>query len=57
MTPRKNGNGKTVRSNFLRRRRVAQAAADVERGVEVHRQDTDRRGVPNDIPTQRRRRV
>ena len=46
-----------TKSNFLRRRRVAQAAADVERGVEVHRQDTDRRGVPNDIPTQRRRRV
>jgi hypothetical protein len=53
MTPRKSGNGKTVRSNFLRRRRVAQAAADVERGLK----DTDRRGVPNDIPTQRRRRV
>jgi len=46
MTPKKNGNGKTVRSNFLRRRRVAQAAADVGRGLK----DTDRRGIPNDVP-------
>jgi hypothetical protein len=46
MTPRKNGNGKTVRSNFLRRRRVAQAAADVERGLK----DTERRGIPSDVP-------
>jgi hypothetical protein len=53
MTPKKNGNGKGARSNFLRRRRVAQAAADVERGLK----DTDRRGIPNDVPTQRRRRV
>ena len=53
MTPRKNGNGKVVRSNFLRRRRVAQAATDVERGLK----DTDRRGTPNDVPAPRRRRV
>jgi hypothetical protein len=46
MTPKKNGNGKTVRSNFLRRRRVAQAATDVERGLK----DTERRGIPNDVP-------
>ena len=46
MTPKKNGNGKGARSNFLRRRRVAQAAADVERGLK----DTDRRGTPNDVP-------
>ena len=46
MTPKKNGNGKTVRSNFLRRRRVAQAAADVERGLK----DTERRGIPSDVP-------
>ncbi len=45
MTPKKND--KPVRSNFLRRRRVSQAAADLERGL----QDTDRRGTPNDIPT------
>jgi hypothetical protein len=42
-----------VKSNFLRRRRVAQAANDVGRGLK----DTERRGIPNDVPTPRRRRV
>ena len=50
MTQKKNGSGKTVRSNFLRRRRVAQAAADVERGLK----DTERRGIPNDVPAPRK---
>jgi hypothetical protein len=42
-----------IKSNYLRRRRVAQAAADVARGLK----DTERRGVPNDVPATRRRRV
>jgi len=35
-----------VKSRFLRRRRIAKGAADVERGAK----DTERRGVPNDLP-------
>ena len=35
-----------VKSRFLRRRRIAKAVADVERGLK----DTERRGVPNDVP-------
>jgi hypothetical protein len=35
----------------LRRRRIAQAAKDVQRGLK----DTERRGIPNDIPTKKRR--
>jgi hypothetical protein len=49
MTPRKKNGARgdtQARSNFLRRRRVAQAATDVERGLK----DTDRRGIPNDVP-------
>jgi hypothetical protein len=56
MTPRKKNGARgdtPARSNFLRRRRVAQAATDVERGLK----DTDRRGTPNDVPAPRRRRV
>ena len=34
------------KSNFLRRRRVAQAASDVNRGLK----DTERRGIPSDVP-------
>jgi hypothetical protein len=33
----------------LRRRRIARAAADVERG----RKDTEARGVPNTVPRRR----
>ena len=40
-----------VKSNFLRRRRVAQAANDVSRGLK----DTERRGVPSDVPAPKRR--
>ena len=41
-----------VKSNFLRRRRVAQAANDVSRGLK----DTERRGIPNDVPGPRKAR-
>lgn len=44
------------KSRFLRRRRVVNA----ERGVENGLKDTERRGVPNDLPSSRknsRRRV
>jgi hypothetical protein len=34
----------------LRRKRIARAARDVARG----RKDTERRGVPNDLPSRRR---
>jgi hypothetical protein len=37
----------------LRRRRIAQAAKDVRRGLK----DTERRGAPNDLPATRRRRA
>jgi hypothetical protein len=40
-----------VKSRFLRRRRIAKGAADVERGLK----DTERRGVPNDVPSPKRR--
>ena len=46
-----------VKSNYLRRRRVAQAANDVARGVQVNRQDTERRGIPNDVPAPVKRRA
>ncbi|MBV9190087.1 MAG: hypothetical protein JO292_02955 [Betaproteobacteria bacterium] len=46
-----------AKSRFLRRRRIVKAASDVERGLK----DTERRGVPNDVPGNgngsRRRRV
>ncbi|HTM59867.1 MAG TPA: hypothetical protein VL199_05855 [Burkholderiales bacterium] len=44
-----------AKSRFLRRRRIVKAANDVERGLK----DTERRGVPNDVPGNgsRRRRV
>ena len=44
-----------AKSRFLRRRRVVKAAHDVERGLK----DTERRGVPNDVPANgsRRKRV
>jgi hypothetical protein len=41
------------KSRFLRRRRVAQAANDVGRGLK----DTERRGVPNDVPARKQSRV
>jgi hypothetical protein len=34
----------------LRRRRIAQAATDVTRGLK----DTERRGVPSDVPSKKR---
>ncbi|HUQ76965.1 MAG TPA: hypothetical protein VM183_19755 [Burkholderiales bacterium] len=34
------------KSRFLRRKRIGKAARDVERGMK----DTDRRGIPNDLP-------
>jgi hypothetical protein len=40
------------KSNYLRRRRIAQAATDVTRGLK----DTERRGIPNDVPAPRQRR-
>ena len=44
-----------AKSRFLRRRRIVKGARDIERGLK----DTERRGVPNDVPseTRRRRRV
>jgi len=44
-----------AKSRYLRRRRIVKAANDVERGLK----DTERRGVPNDVPGNgsRRRRV
>lgn len=43
------------KSRFLRRKRILKAVRDVERGLK----DTERRGVPNDVPGNgaRRRRV
>jgi hypothetical protein len=35
-----------TKSNFLRRRRIAKAAEDIASG----RKDTERRGIPNDVP-------
>ena len=44
-----------AKSRFLRRRRIVKAANDIERGAK----DTERRGIPNDVPGNgsRRRRV
>ena len=39
------------KSRFLRRRRIAQAANDVERGVK----DTERRGTPSEVPSRKDR--
>jgi hypothetical protein len=39
-----------TKSNFLRRRRIAKAAADITNG----RKDTERRGIPNDVPAPRK---
>ena len=47
MNERKPGGGKGLP---LRRKRIAKAAQDVKRG----RKDTERRGVPNDVPPGRR---
>jgi hypothetical protein len=41
-----------AKSNFLRRRRIAKAADDLAAG----RKDTERRGIPNDVPAPRRSR-
>ena len=38
------------KSRYLRRKRIVKAARDVERG----REDTERRGIPNDVPAKRR---
>ena len=38
------------KSRFLRRKRIVKAARAVERGEK----DTERRGVPNDLPGKRR---
>jgi hypothetical protein len=38
------------KSRFLRRKRIVKAERDVERGLK----DTDRRGIPNDLPAKRR---
>jgi len=38
------------KSRFLRRKRILKGAQDVERGVP----DTERRGVPNDVPGRRK---
>jgi len=44
-----------AKSRFLRRKRIVKGARDVERGAK----DTERRGIPNDVPADgsRRRRV
>jgi hypothetical protein len=42
-----------VKSRFLRRRRILKGARDVASGLK----DTERRGVPSDVPAARRRRV
>jgi len=43
------------KSRFLRRKRIHKAVRDIERGMK----DTERRGVPSDVPGEapRRRRV
>ena len=38
------------KSRFLRRKRILKAVRAVERGEK----DTERRGIPNDLPTKRR---
>jgi hypothetical protein len=40
----------TPRKVPLRRKRIARAAADAERGIP----DTERRGIPNDVPARRK---
>ena len=35
-----------AKSRFLRRKRIVKAVRDIERGMK----DTERRGVPNDVP-------
>lgn len=44
-----------VKSRFLRRKRILKGVRELERGAK----DTERRGVPNDVPAEpgRRRRV
>lgn len=44
-----------AKSRFLRRKRILKGVRDIERGVK----DTERRGVPSDVPGEapRRRRV
>jgi hypothetical protein len=37
------------KSRYLRRKRIAKGARDIERGAK----DTERRGAPNDLPTRR----
>jgi len=39
-----------TKSNFLRRRRIAKAAEDLANG----RKDSERRGIPNDVPAPRK---
>ena len=41
-----------TKSNFLRRRRIAKAADDLANG----RKDSERRGIPNDVPAPRKER-
>jgi len=41
------------KSRFLRRKRILKGARDVERGAK----DTERRGVPNDLPGRKNGRV
>jgi len=41
-----------TKSNFLRRRRIAKAAEDLANG----RKDTERRGIPNDVPAPQKNR-
>lgn len=40
-----------VKSRFLRRKRIRQAARDVEQGLK----DTEKRGVPSDVPAKKSR--
>ena len=44
-----------TKSNFLRRRRIAKAADDAN-GTTGPKQDTERRGIPNDVPSPRKAR-
>ena len=39
-----------AKSRFLRRKRIVKAARDIDNG----RKDTERRGIPSDIPQKRR---
>ncbi|HEY5896489.1 MAG TPA: hypothetical protein VIV54_02935 [Burkholderiales bacterium] len=40
-----------VKSRFLRRKRIRQGVRDIERGLK----DTERRGIPNDLPVKKQR--